>query len=125
MVAKTRGAKLQKGQRLQKWICEKVSDLLDIAWGVDEQIASRESGQPGVDIRLVADAKKRFPYSVECKNQERWDVHSWIEQAKANQIEGTNWIIVAKRNHKDPVIMLDANAFFGILKESKTNKGGS
>lgn len=118
MVAKTRGAKLQKCQRLQKWVCKKISELLDIPYGVDEQIAPRESGQPGVDVRLVADAKKRCKLSIECKNQERWDVHSWIEQAKANQLEGTDWIVIAKRNHKDPVVILDADIFFKILKKT-------
>lgn len=121
MVAKTRGAKLQKCQRLQKWVCEKVSDLLDIPWGVDEQIAPRESGQPGVDIRLVADAKKRFKFSVECKNQERWDIHGWIKQAKTNQLENTDWLLVAKRNHNDPIVIIDAEAFFKIL-EGKNNE---
>ena len=116
MVAKTRGAKLQKGQRLQKWVCEKISKLLGIPWGVDEQIASRESGQPGVDIRLVADAKKRLNLSIECKNQERWDIHKWIEQAESNQAKGTNWLLVAKRNHKDPVVVLSANVFFKMLE---------
>ena len=118
MVAKTRGAKLQKCQRLQKLVCQKVSDLLKIPWGVDEQIAPRESGQPGVDVRLVADAKKRFKFSVECKNQERWDVHTWIEQAKTNELKGTDWIVVAKRNHKDPVVILDVDVFFKLLKKT-------
>ena len=118
MVAKTRGAKLQKGQRLQKWVCEKLSKLLGIPWGVDEQIASRESGQPGVDVRLVADARKKFKFSIECKNQERWDVHKWVEQAKANQLEDTDWLLVAKRNHNDPVVIMDAEVFFKVLGES-------
>lgn len=121
MVAKTRGAKLQKGQRLQKWVCEKVADLLGIPWGVDEQIAPRESGQPGVDVRLVADAKKRFKFSVECKNQERWDVHKWIVQAKTNQAKETNWLLVVKRNHNNPVVIIDAEVFFKIL-EGKNNE---
>jgi len=117
VVAKTRKAKLQKGQRLQKWVCEKISNLLGIPWGVDEQIASRESGQSGVDIRLVASAKKRLKLSIECKNQEHWNIHRWIEQAKTNQAKGTDWLVIAKRNHKDPVVILDANAFFKILEK--------
>lgn len=116
MVAKTRGAKLQKGQRLQKWVCEKISKLLGLPYGVDEQIASRESSQPGTDIRLVGEAKTRLKLSIECKNQERWDIHSWIKQAKANQAEGTNWLLVAKRNHEDPVVIVSANVFFKMLE---------
>ena len=67
-----------KGRRLQQFICTKISDLLNIPWGKDELIASREMGQSGTDIRLIGTAKKRFPYSVECKWQETWSIHSFI-----------------------------------------------
>lgn len=119
MVAKTRGAKLQKGQRLQKWVCEKISDLLDIPYGVDEQIASRESGQPGTDIRLVGVAKKLFLFSIECKNQETWSIPAWVKQAKANQADGTDWLLFVKKNHVSPIIIMDAESFFKLLKENK------
>ena len=117
MVAKTRGAKLQKGQRLQKWVCGKISELLGIPYGVDEQIASRESGCPGTDIRLVGEAKRLFPFSVECKNQETWSVPAWIKQAKSNQASGADWLLVIKKNHVNPIIIMDAESFFKILKD--------
>ena len=117
MVAKTRGAKLQKGQRLQKWMCEKISNLLGIPHGVDEQIASRESGQPGTDVRLVGTAKKLFPFSIECKNQETWSIPAWVRQAKTNQADGTDWLLVVKKNHSNPIIVMDAEVFFNILKD--------
>jgi len=116
MVAKTRGAKLQKGQRLQKWVCEKISNLLCIPFGVDEQIASRESGQPGTDIRLVGEAKKLFLFSVECKNQETWSIPAWIKQAKNNQADGTDWLLIVKKNRFDPIIVMDAENFFKLLR---------
>ena len=40
---------------------------------------------PGQDVRLVGEAKKRFPFSIECKWQESWSLPSWIKQAKENQ----------------------------------------
>jgi len=51
-----------------------------------------------------------------CKCQENWAVHQWIEQAKANQLPNTDWVICAKRNHSDPVVIIDAKVFFKILK---------
>ena len=60
-----------KGRRLQQWVAQKISDLIELPWGPDEQVASREMGQSGPDIRLIGDARHLFPWSVEAKNQER------------------------------------------------------
>ncbi len=106
-----------KGRNLQNWVCKKISELLGIPWGKDEEIASREMGQAGVDIRLVGRALRRFPFSVECKWQESWSILSWIKQAQMNQKPGTDWLLVAKKNRIKPVVILDAERFFEILKE--------
>lgn len=78
-----------KGRSLQQWACKKISELLDIPWGKDELIASREMGQPGTDVKLVGEAQERFPFSVECKWQESWSVLAWIKQAQENQKAGS------------------------------------
>ena len=87
--------------------------------GPDEEIASREMGQAGADIRLVGDALKQFPFAVECKNHENWAVHQWIEQARQNVDARVHmgWLIVAKRNHKAPVVIMDAELFFELWGE--------
>jgi hypothetical protein len=105
-----------KGRRLQQWFCQRISDYLGIPWGPDELIASREGCQNGTDVRLIGKALELFPWSVEAKYQETWAVHQWIEQAKTNQIEGTNWLICAKRNRHKPVIIMDVDAFFNLIK---------
>lgn len=115
---KTSSAKA-KGRSLQQWVCQKISDLLNIPWGKDELIASREMGQSGVDVRLIGEAQERFPFSVECKNQEKWAIHSWIEQAQDNQKKGTDWLLIAKRNREKPVVIMDAEQFFALLKKEK------
>lgn len=112
---KTSSAKA-KGRSLQQWTCQQISDLLGIPWGKDELIASREMGQNGTDVRLVGEAQERFPFSVECKNQERWDVLAWIKQAQSNQKEGTNWLLICKKNQTKPVVIMDAMKFFELLK---------
>lgn len=108
-----------KGRRLQQWTCQKISDFLGIPWGKDELIASREMGQSGTDIRLLGEAQKRFPYSIECKYQETWSVLAWIEQAKQNQKEGTEWLLVLKKNRINPVVVVDAEHFFDLWKERR------
>lgn len=105
-----------KGRDFQYWTCQQISDLLNIPWGPDELIASREASQCGTDVRLVGEAKKRFPFSVECKNQQTWDVPGWIRQAKSNQAEGTDWLLLIKKNHFDPIVVIDAKAFFELLR---------
>jgi len=112
-----------KGRDLQQWVAKMISDLIHFPWGKDEMIASREMGQTGPDIRLVADAREQFPWSVECKRQESWSVHNWVEQAQKNQMAGTDWLIVAKRSHKDPVVILDAFVFFQLLRHIPGKKG--
>ena len=105
-----------KGRSLQQWVCQKISELLGIPWGKDELIASREMGQSGTDVRLLGEAQKRFPYSVECKNQERWSILNWVEQARKNQKDGTDWLLVVKKNRVDPIVIMDATRFFEILQ---------
>jgi len=112
---KTSSAK-QKGRSLQQWTCQKISDLLGIPWGKDEMIASREASQSGTDVRLVGEVKERFPFSVECKWQETWNVIQWIKQAEDNRQEGTDWLLVMKKNRVRPVVTLDAEVFFEILR---------
>ncbi len=116
MPIKTSSAKA-KGRYLQQWTCQKISDLLNLPWGKDELVASREASQTGTDVRLLGEAKEHFPFSVECKNQETWSIVSWIEQAKRNQQEGTDWLLVLKKNRMAPVIVMDAERFFVLLKK--------
>ena len=111
-----------KGRRLQYQICAKISELLNIPWEQDNDnslIKSRSMGQKGVDIILTGKAKELFLFSVECKWQETWSVPAWIEHAKSNQIEGTDWLLVCKRSRQKPIVVMDADVFFTILGEKK------
>jgi len=93
-----------------------ISAVTGIPCGKDEPIASREMGQCGVDIRLVGPAREAFPFSVECKNCEKWNIPMWIEQAKTNQMLDTDWLLVFSRNRAGNVVVMDADAFFRIWK---------
>ena len=112
-----------KGRFLQKWVCEKIAELTGFEWGKDKPIESRPMGQSGYDVRLESRVLDVFPFSVECKFQERWSVPKWIEQAKANEAEGTHWLLVCKQSRKPPVVILEADAFFEILKRAGMGEG--
>jgi len=115
-------ARKNKGRKLQYWVCKKISELLNISWNQDDDnslIQSRLGGQSGVDIILRNEIQQQFPFSVECKWQETWAIHAWIRQAITNQKEGTDWLIVAKRNKEKEVIIIDAERFFELLRSKR------
>jgi hypothetical protein len=49
---------------------------------------------------------------------------AWIEQAKQNQKEGTDWLLVIRKNRIDPVIVMDADRFFDLLKRKENTACG-
>jgi hypothetical protein len=104
-----------KGRELQKWICEKISKLINIPYNQsDDQclIHSREMGQKGADIILRGKALKLFPFSIECKSSEQFNIRKAIEQAKSNKLESVFWMVVYKnKSFKKPVIIIDWKAF--------------
>jgi hypothetical protein len=97
-------------------VCSLLSKITGIPWGSEECIASREMGQNGVDVRLIGPALKIVGLSIECKAQESWNVHAWVEQAKANTLKGTHWAVIAKQSRKDPIIFMDMYAFFDLFR---------
>lgn len=112
-----RSSAKDKGRRLQKWICERIAQVTGYEWGSpgeDQPIESRPMGQSGIDVRMESQVLEQFPFSIEAKWHERWDVPGFIRQAKKNQIDGTDWLLVMKRNYEDPVIVMDAQRFFDL-----------
>ena len=101
-----------KGRNLQKWVREQLIEQLDIH---PEDIESRSMGAGGEDLIMARAAREKFPFSVECKNVEKLNVWEAYEQAKANA--GTyEPIVVMKKNHKKPLVVIDAESFIKILK---------
>lgn len=106
-----------KGRKLQQLVAKKLSEITGLSYGKDELIASREMGQSGIDIRLIGEAKKLIPWSIECKWQEIWKILQWTKQAKINQLENTDWLLVVKKNNVDPIVILDMEVFFNLIKK--------
>ena len=71
-------------------------------------------GAAGTDILLSEQAHRLIPYSVECKNQEiSKTVYDWYDQAIAQ--EAGQPLLVIKRNHREPLVVVDAEHFVGLL----------
>ena len=110
---KTQSAKA-KGRNLQKWVDNKLIEEFNIH---PEDIKSCSMGAGGEDVVMARAAREKFPFSVECKNVEKLNVWDAYEQAKANS-SGYEPIVVMKKNHKKPLVVLDAEHFISIVKDN-------
>lgn len=103
-----------KGRNLQMKVCSLFSEKMDIPYDQSDDeclIHSREMGQHGTDIILRGEAGKRFPFSIECKNQEKLNLNSAILQAKENLGKDKEWIVIHKKNGTEIFCTLDFKTF--------------
>jgi hypothetical protein len=101
----------QKGRLFQQQIAKDLAEAIGLEHGKDKAVESRGMGQTGTDIRLDAEALSRAKFSIECKCTERLDLWGAIRQAKANQIEGTDWLVVVRKNRHEPVVIMNWERF--------------
>ena len=109
---KTSSAKA-KGRRLQQQFMQLLVEKLDID---SEDIESRSMGAGGEDLIMSKAARNKFPFSIECKNQERMNIWSAWEQANGNK--GIYQpLVVIKKNGVPPLVVLDAENFLDMIKD--------
>ena len=106
---KTSSAKA-KGRRLQQGFREIHNEKLSVH---PEDIESRSMGAGGEDLIMARAAREKFPYSIECKNQESINIWKSYDQAKEN---AGNYepIVVLKRNNTKPLVLVDADYFVAL-----------
>ena len=109
---KTQSAK-SKGRRLQKWFRELLIEKLSIH---EEDIESRSMGAGGEDLIMARAAREKFPYSIECKNQEKVNIWAAIKQSREN-CGKYEPIVVLKKNNEKPLVLLDAEYFVKLHNE--------
>ena len=106
-----------KGKRLQKYVCNLILKFFPIL--SEKDVISIRMGRPGEDVQLSDKAKKIFPYSIECKNQERmkylWEAY---EQAISNS-KNLEPLVIIKINKKKPLVVIDAEYFIKLHSEIK------
>jgi hypothetical protein len=73
-------------------------------------------GAGGEDILMSPAARKIFPYSIECKNRASYAFYKDYDQACINCPKGAEPLLVAKANHRKPVVIVDAEYFFRATK---------
>ena len=109
---KTSSAKA-KGRRLQQWFRDLLIEKLDVH---PEDIESRSMRAGGEDLIMARAAREKFPYSIECKNQESINVWKSYEQAQENSGDYEP-IVVLKRNKSKPLVLVDADYFVRLHNE--------
>ena len=108
-----------KGRRLQQWFRDLLIKTLNIH---EEDIESRSMGAGGEDLIMVPrDARQKFPYSIECKNQEKINIWESYEQSKQNS-KTYEPIVVMKRNNSKPLVLVDAEYFVSLHKNNNNNR---
>ena len=110
---KTRSAK-NKGKRLQNT----VRDILLETFKEDlepDDVKSAIMGDSGEDIQLSPAARKIIPYSIECKNQEKLNIWSALEQAEDNSKESTP-VLIFKRNRSKTYAVIEFKEFVELIK---------
>ena len=104
----------RKGRRLQNLLRNKILSTFDILRPTDVRVA--KTGENGADIKMSKIARRILPYQFECKNQKRMStIWTWYNQArKHGKLEP---ILVCKTNDRKPLVIMDLDHFFKIIKE--------
>ena len=106
-------SKKAKGRRFQQWVRDKLIEELDIH---PEDIESRSMGAGGEDLIMARAAREKFPYSIECKNQEKINIWESYKQAWDNSKDYEPILFIKRNNHK-PLVILDAEYFMSTYKK--------
>ena len=101
---KTQSAKA-KGRRFQQWVRDILIEKLDVH---PEDIESRSMGAGGEDLIMARAAREKFPYSIECKNQESLNIWKAYEQATENSGDYEP-VCFIKRNNQKTIVVVNAD----------------
>ena len=102
-----------KGRKLQQWFTNKLVEILKLD---AEDLESRPMGSQGEDIIMGKQSRDKFPYSIECKNQEAVNLWKAYAQAEEN-CKGYEPLVVLKRNRRKPLVLLEAEYFIKLHEE--------
>ena len=111
---KPRSAK-NKGKRLQN----KIRDLILEKFNKleEDDVRSITMGDSGEDILLSPAARRLFPFSVECKNQEKLNIWDSLQQAEENSGDYSP-VLIFKRNRSKTYAVVEIDKFIELINEN-------
>ena len=71
-------------------------------------------GMTGEDIVLTPHARKKLPFSFECKNVEKLNVWKSFKQCETNAGKSTP-VLVIKRNRETPKVVMNLEEWLKLL----------
>jgi hypothetical protein len=115
---KTKSGKA-KARKLQDWVRDALYERFEFT---KDDIRCALMGESGEDIKLTSPmAKRRFPYSVECKNSEAHNVWNEYAQAVANSVNAEPLLVIKKNKHK-PLAVIDVEVLFYLISMHRTSQ---
>ena len=111
---KPRSAK-NKGKRLQNKVRDLILEKFNSKLEQDD-VRSITMGDSGEDILLSPAARRVFPFSVECKSQEKLSIWSSLEQAEDNSGDHIP-LLIFKRNRSKTYAVLEFDELLKLLNE--------
>ena len=110
---KTLSAK-DKGRRLQN----KIRDILleEFKELEPDDIRTAIMGETGEDIKLSPAARRKIPYSFECKNQEKINIWESLNQAEENSGDYPP-VLIFKRNRSKTYVTLELEDFLKLIND--------
>ena len=114
-----------KGRNLQNLVRDKLRKVFVDNWTKIpkleyDDIKSQTMGMGGEDIVLSPIAKKLIPYSFECKNTERLNLWSSLEQAESN-CQDRQPVLIFKRNRSKIYAAIEFDHFIELINQRRLN----
>ena len=103
----------RKGRKLSNLVREKILKTFRHLKKSDVQVAG--TGSNGPDIKLSRIAARLCCYQFECKSQQRMKtIYKWKKQSEKNtNLDG---VLVMRMNGKNPLVVIDMDLFFDLIK---------
>jgi hypothetical protein len=118
----TIASRKQKGRKLQQTVAKALLEKSD-KYGLElkaQDVASRPMGSTGCDVMLSSWASKWMPFSFEAGNMEAWPTSLWnkYDQGKRNTKKDEITVLVIKKNHKEPLVLMSLTDFNDYVVEA-------
>lgn len=114
MVANTVQSRKSKGRLLQKAVAAQI--LKSFPHLHESDVQSTSMGAGGVDVKLSKAAQDVFPFAIECKATEKFNIWDAWKQASYNA-KDLNPLVVHRKNHTKALAIVDLEYFVELHRQ--------
>lgn len=98
----------------EKEVADKIKEAFNLN---DEDLRITVGSETGADIKLSAKAKKKFPFSIECKRRASLDtLYGFYEQASKHYPDLIP-AVVLRADRKEPLMIISLDYLLTILSD--------